>query len=92
MGLQIYRASIILKDAKFVPVLLNCLHYVVSDRQYKQAYNVLEFLENYFDTLTKKIQQGEKLDTTLKRHSKVSRRMILGYILRSVTNSIFFFN
>jgi hypothetical protein len=55
------------ENAQYVPILQSILYYLVDDKQYRQAYNVMAYIEGFYSSIRKKIESGEAVDENLKR-------------------------
>ena len=50
------------ENAKFVPILQQNMHYLIKDKRYRQAYNVMAYIDNYYTSLKKRAAEGDALN------------------------------
>ena len=79
-----------LEEGKYIPILQNNIHYLIQDRQYRQAYNLMAVIENFYSRLKQKVEAEEELDETLQKmvqHIKQNDLAIYFFILLPITFS-----
>jgi hypothetical protein len=59
--------SAALPAAEYIPLLQANIFYLIQDREYRQAYNVLASVENFYMDLRLKIENGETIDEGLRK-------------------------
>ena len=57
-----FELSLDVKDAQFIPVMQTNLFYLVDDNEYRQAYNILSYIDKYYAKIKLKAEQGEGMD------------------------------
>ena len=58
--------SIAVSEARFVPILQKNIFYLIIDKQYRQAYNVLAHVDRFYAELLQKNRGGKQLSDGLK--------------------------